>query len=115
MFALWLTRSGSPPYLPSFVHSHATPLVFVQAKYCSAFYGPFRDAVGSGAVGAAKRDKSHYQMDPANGAEALREVALDVGTPRLFVAKAGPVAQPPRLVAHVGLRCVCTQRKAPTW
>jgi porphobilinogen synthase len=48
------------------------------AKYCSAFYGPFRDAVGSGAVGAAKRDKSHYQMDPCNGDEALREVAMDI-------------------------------------
>ena len=59
----------------------ATPSAhFAQAKYCSAFYGPFRDAVGSGAVGMAKRDKSHYQMDPANGAEALREVALDIGT-----------------------------------
>ena len=48
------------------------------AKYASGFYGPFRDAVGSGAVGAAKKDKSNYQMDPANGAEAVREVALDV-------------------------------------
>jgi porphobilinogen synthase len=48
------------------------------AKYCSAFYGPFRDAVGSGAVGAAKRDKSNYQMDPGNLSEALREVEFDV-------------------------------------
>ena len=47
------------------------------AKYASAFYGPFRDAVGSaGALG--KADKKTYQMDPANGCEALREVALDV-------------------------------------
>ena len=46
------------------------------AKYASAFYGPFRDAVGSG--GLLKGDKKTYQMDPANGAEALREVALDV-------------------------------------
>ena len=46
------------------------------AKYASAFYGPFRDAVGSGA--ALKGDKKTYQMDPANGAEALREVALDI-------------------------------------
>ena len=46
------------------------------AKYASAFYGPFRDAVGSGAV--LKGDKKTYQMDPANGDEALREVALDI-------------------------------------
>ena len=48
------------------------------AKYASAFYGPFRDAVGS-AGGLGKADKKTYQMDPANTAEALREVALDVG------------------------------------
>jgi len=47
------------------------------AKYASAFYGPFRDAVGSG--GALKGDKKTYQMDPANTDEALREVALDIG------------------------------------
>lgn len=46
------------------------------AKYASAFYGPFRDAVG--ATGALRGDKTTYQMDPANGAEALREVALDL-------------------------------------
>jgi porphobilinogen synthase len=46
------------------------------AKYASAFYGPFRDAVG--ATGALKGDKKTYQMDPANGAEALREVAADL-------------------------------------
>jgi len=46
------------------------------AKYASAFYGPFRDAVGS--RGLLKGDKKGYQMDPANGAEALREVALDI-------------------------------------
>jgi porphobilinogen synthase len=46
------------------------------AKYASAFYGPFRDAVGSG--GALKGDKKTYQMDPANSDEALREVALDL-------------------------------------
>ena len=45
-------------------------------KYASAFYGPFRDAVGSG--GALKGDKKTYQMDPANGDEALREAALDL-------------------------------------
>jgi porphobilinogen synthase len=46
------------------------------AKYASAFYGPFREAVGS--LGRLKGDKRGYQMDPANGAEALREVALDL-------------------------------------
>jgi porphobilinogen synthase len=46
------------------------------AKYASAFYGPFRDAVGSG--GALKGDKKTYQMDPANTDEALREVAMDI-------------------------------------
>jgi porphobilinogen synthase len=46
------------------------------AKYASAFYGPFRDAVGSG--GLLKGDKQTYQMDPGNGEEALREVALDL-------------------------------------
>ncbi len=47
------------------------------AKYASAFYGPFRDAVGS-AKNLGKADKRTYQMDPANAAEALREVALDI-------------------------------------
>lgn len=46
------------------------------AKYASAFYGPFRDAVGS--RGLLKGDKTTYQMDPANREEALREVALDL-------------------------------------
>ncbi|MBA3878801.1 MAG: porphobilinogen synthase [Sphingobium sp.] len=46
------------------------------AKYSSAFYGPFRDAVGS--RGLLKGDKKTYQMDPANAEEALREVALDL-------------------------------------
>lgn len=48
------------------------------AKYASAFYGPFRDAVGS-ATSLASGDKRTYQMDPANSDEALREVALDIG------------------------------------
>jgi porphobilinogen synthase len=46
------------------------------AKYASAFYGPFRDAVGS--RGLLKGDKKSYQMDPANAIEALREVAMDI-------------------------------------
>jgi porphobilinogen synthase len=52
-------------------------LLAYSAKYASAFYGPFRDAVGSGAS-LGKSDKKTYQMDPANGEEALREVALDL-------------------------------------
>src|SRR3546814_7974978 len=46
------------------------------AKYASAFYGPFRDAVGSG--GLLKGDKKTYQMDYGNAEEAIREVALDI-------------------------------------
>ncbi len=46
------------------------------AKYASAFYGPFRDAVGS--AGRLKGDKRSYQMDPANAEEAMREIALDL-------------------------------------
>jgi porphobilinogen synthase len=55
---------------------HARILAY-SAKYASAFYGPFRDAVGS-AGNLGKGDKSTYQMDPANTDEALREVALDL-------------------------------------
>ncbi|MBI3452256.1 MAG: porphobilinogen synthase [Rhodospirillales bacterium] len=47
------------------------------AKYASAFYGPFRDAIGS-TSNLGRTDKRTYQMDPANGDEALREVALDI-------------------------------------
>ncbi|MDA1101509.1 MAG: porphobilinogen synthase [Proteobacteria bacterium] len=47
------------------------------AKYASAFYGPFRDAVGSGSY-LGKADKKTYQMNPANSDEAMREVALDI-------------------------------------
>ena len=53
-----------------------TRIMSYAAKYASAFYGPFRDAVGSG--GAMKGDKTTYQMHPANSDEALREVALDL-------------------------------------
>jgi porphobilinogen synthase len=53
-----------------------TAIMAYAAKYASAFYGPFRTAVGSG--GRLKGDKRGYQMDPANSAEALREVALDI-------------------------------------
>jgi porphobilinogen synthase len=57
-----------------FIH---TRLMAYSAKYASAFYGPFRDAVGS-AANLGKADKNTYQMDPANIDEALREVALDL-------------------------------------
>ena len=55
---------------------HNVQIMSYAAKYASAFYGPFRDAVGSG--GLLKGDKKTYQMDPANGDEALREVAMDI-------------------------------------
>ena len=64
-----------------FVH---VQIMAYAAKYASSFYGPFRDAVGSGsALGGDKKaqtgaTKASYQMDPANGNEALREVALDI-------------------------------------
>jgi porphobilinogen synthase len=54
-----------------------TRIMAYSAKYASAFYGPFRDAVGS-AANLGKSDKKTYQMDPANSDEALREVALDI-------------------------------------
>jgi porphobilinogen synthase len=57
-------------------HIH-TRIMAYSAKYASAFYGPFRDAVGS-AKNLGKADKNTYQMDPANSNEALREVALDL-------------------------------------
>jgi porphobilinogen synthase len=57
-----------------FIH---TRIMAYSAKYASAFYGPFRDAVGS-ASNLGKGDKCTYQMDPANSNEALREVALDI-------------------------------------
>jgi porphobilinogen synthase len=58
----------------SYIH---TRIMAYSAKYASAFYGPFRDAVGS-AASLGKADKNTYQMDPANSDEALREVALDL-------------------------------------
>ena len=57
-------------------HVHARIMAY-SAKYASAFYGPFRDAVGS-AANLGKSNKKVYQMDPGNGDEALREVALDI-------------------------------------
>ena len=59
-------------------HGHVhTRIMAYSAKYASAFYGPFRDAVGS-ASNLGKADKKVYQMDPGNSDEALREVALDI-------------------------------------
>ncbi len=56
-------------------HTNAQIMAY-SAKYASAFYGPFRDAIGS--TGVLKGDKRTYQMDPANSDEALREIALDL-------------------------------------
>ena len=53
-----------------------TPILAYSAKFASAFYGPFRDAAGSA---PAFGDRRSYQLDPANGAQALREAVLDVG------------------------------------
>ncbi len=59
-----------------------TAIMAYAAKYASAFYGPYRDAIGSGKLGSGGLpnpvDKKTYQMDPGNGDEALREVALDI-------------------------------------
>lgn len=68
-----------------------TLILSYAAKYASAFYGPFRDAVGSKA-GGAPLDKRDYQMDPANVREALLEVALDEaeGADLVMVKPAGP-------------------------
>ena len=59
---------------PAIIH---TQIMAYSAKYASAFYGPFRDAVGS-APNLGKANKFTYQMDPANSDEALQEVALDI-------------------------------------
>lgn len=56
---------------------HTTRIMAYSAKYASSYYGPFRDAVGSG-NNLGKSNKFNYQMDPANGDEALHEVALDL-------------------------------------
>jgi porphobilinogen synthase len=69
-------------------HSEVGILAY-SAKYCSAFYGPFRDALGSA---PRHGDKKTYQMDPANAREAVREVLLDVaeGADIVMVKPAGP-------------------------
>ncbi|GGL24878.1 porphobilinogen synthase [Caulobacter rhizosphaerae] len=55
-----------------------TMIMSYAAKYASAFYGPYRDAIGSAKLSAGQGDKKTYQMDPANSEEAIREVALDI-------------------------------------
>ncbi len=71
-------------------HIHTRILAY-SAKYASAFYGPFRDAVGS-AGNLGKGNKYTYQMDPANSDEALREIALDIdeGADMVMVKPAMP-------------------------
>jgi len=73
------------------------------AKYASAFYGPFRDAVGSG--GALAGDKKTYQMDPANSKEALGEVAHDIaeGADMVMVKPGMPYLDICRRVAETGV------------
>ncbi len=77
-------RKNPQPYLdvPAFQaleaeHFIHTRIMAYSAKYASAFYGPFRDAVGS-AGNLGKSNKKVYQMDPGNSDEALREVAMDI-------------------------------------
>uniref|UniRef100_B0T1J5 Delta-aminolevulinic acid dehydratase n=1 Tax=Caulobacter sp. (strain K31) TaxID=366602 RepID=B0T1J5_CAUSK len=55
-----------------------TLIMSYAAKYASAFYGPYRDAIGSAKLSAGQGDKKTYQMDPANTEEAIREVMLDI-------------------------------------
>ena len=76
--------------LESAGHIHTRILAY-SAKYASAFYGPFRDAVGS-AGNLGKGNKYTYQMDPANGDEAMREIALDLdeGADMVMVKPAMP-------------------------
>jgi porphobilinogen synthase len=76
--------------LESAGHIH-TRIMAYSAKYASAFYGPFRDAVGS-ASNLGKSNKKVYQMDPGNSDEALREVAMDIdeGTDMVMVKPGMP-------------------------
>jgi len=78
-----------------------TRILAYSAKYASAFYGPFRDAVGS-AGNLGKGNKTTYQMDPANSDEALREVALDIqeGADMVMVKPGMPYLDILRRVKH---------------
>ena len=86
------------------------------AKYASAFYGPFRDAVGSSATLIG--DKRTYQMDPANGDEALREVGLDIaeGADMVMVKPGMPyldilaAREGPSQCRHSRIRCRANTR-----
>jgi porphobilinogen synthase len=77
-----------------------TLILAYAAKYASAFYGPFRDAVGSSST--LKGDKRTYQMDPANTDEAIREVALDIaeGADMVMVKPGMPYLDIVRRVSH---------------
>jgi porphobilinogen synthase len=77
----------------------ATPIVSYAAKYASSFYGPFREAAESA---PAFGDRRSYQMDPANGREAVREVVFDVaeGADLVIVKPAGPYLDIIRRVRH---------------
>src|SRR5262249_20038400 len=77
-----------------------TQIMAYAAKYASAFYGPFRDAVGSAST--LKGDKRTYQMDPANTDEALREAGLDIaeGADMVMVKPAMPYLDIVRRVAR---------------
>ena len=79
---------------------HDTMIMAYAAKFASAFYGPFRDAVGSSST--LKGDKRTYQMDPANTDEAIREVALDIaeGADMVMVKPGMPYLDIVRRVAH---------------
>lgn len=85
-----------------------TAILAYSAKYASAYYGPFRDAVGS-AANLGKADKKSYQMDPANSDEALHEVALDLseGADMVMVKPGMPYLD---IVARVK-----SELKAPTF
>ena len=87
------------------LEEHDFPHVAIMSyavKYASVFYGPFRDAVGSG--GALKGDKRTYQMDPANAEEAVRETAQDVaeGADMVMVKPGLPYLDICRAVAETG-------------
>jgi porphobilinogen synthase len=87
-------------------HLTDVPIVAYSAKYASAFYGPFREAAGSA---PAFGDRRGYQMDPANGDEALREVALDVqeGADVVMVKPAMPYMDVIRRVKDATRMPVC--------
>ncbi len=82
-----------------------TLIMSYAAKYASAFYGPFREAVGSG--GLLKGDKRTYQMDAANSDEALREVSLDLaeGADMVMVKPGMPYLDIVRRVSQTRSRC----------